>query len=115
LRGSAAEHRNALVVNTSSISGKIATPMLGVYSALKHAVVGYTYAMNRELGPLGIKSCVLCPSLVDTQLAAYFEDEVPRPEMIRPEDVAEGVRMLLRLSSWCVIPEIQFMRPGLVP
>ena len=32
--------------------------------------------------------------------------------MIRPEDIAEGVRMLLRVSPACVIPEIIFQRPG---
>ncbi len=33
-------------------------------------------------------------------------------EMIRPEDVAESVRYLLRTSPACVIPEIIFQRPG---
>jgi hypothetical protein len=32
--------------------------------------------------------------------------------MIRPEDVAEAVRLLLRLSPNCVIPEFVFQRPG---
>ena len=32
--------------------------------------------------------------------------------MIRPEDIAEAVRMLLRLSPGCVIPEILFEQPG---
>jgi hypothetical protein len=32
--------------------------------------------------------------------------------MIRPEDIAEATRMLLRTSKNCVIPEISFLRPG---
>ena len=32
--------------------------------------------------------------------------------MIRPEDIAEAVRFLLRTSPACLVPEIVFMRPG---
>ena len=42
LRAAGAEHRNALVVNTSSISGKRGQAWLNVYSATKAAVVGWT-------------------------------------------------------------------------
>jgi hypothetical protein len=36
-------------------------------------------------------------------------------DMIRAEDVSEAVRMLLRLSPACVIPEIIFQPPGAMP
>ena len=32
--------------------------------------------------------------------------------MIRPADIAEAVRFLLRMSPNCVVPEIVFQRPG---
>jgi hypothetical protein len=32
--------------------------------------------------------------------------------MIRPEDIAEAVRFLLRTSPSCLVPEIVFTRPG---
>jgi hypothetical protein len=32
--------------------------------------------------------------------------------MIRPHDIAEAVRFLLRLSPAAVVPEIVFQRPG---
>jgi NADP-dependent 3-hydroxy acid dehydrogenase YdfG len=32
--------------------------------------------------------------------------------MIRPEDIAEAVRFLLRVSPACVVPEMMFIRPG---
>jgi hypothetical protein len=31
--------------------------------------------------------------------------------MIRPEDIAESVRFLLRTSTGCLVPEIVFTRP----
>jgi NAD(P)-dependent dehydrogenase (short-subunit alcohol dehydrogenase family) len=112
LRVAAAEHRNALVVNMASIAGKRGVAGLGIYSAAKHGVVGFTEAMNSELSGEGIKSCVLCPGFVDTELADYTQNPVPAEQMIRPRDVAESVRALLRLSPHCVVPEILMTRPG---
>ena len=91
-----AEHNNALVVNTSSISGKRGEGWLSVYSATKHGVVGWTEAMNKELGGEGIKSTALCPAFVDTPMTDFVKEHVPADEMIRPEDIAESVRYLLQ-------------------
>ena len=33
-------------------------------------------------------------------------------KMIRPEDISEAVRYLLKTSPACVVPEIVFQRPG---
>ena len=44
------EHRNALVVNTSSISGKRGEGWLSVYSATKHGVVGFTRSDEQGTG-----------------------------------------------------------------
>jgi NAD(P)-dependent dehydrogenase (short-subunit alcohol dehydrogenase family) len=115
LRAAAAEHHNAIVVNTASISGKTGEAWLSVYSATKHGVVGFTEAMNKELGGDGIKSCALCPAFVDTPMTDFVKGDVAADDMIRPEDIAEGVRMLLKVSPACVIPEIIFQRPGGTP
>jgi NAD(P)-dependent dehydrogenase (short-subunit alcohol dehydrogenase family) len=112
LQQAGAEHRNALVVNTSSISGKRAEAWLSVYSATKHAVVGWTEAMNKEIGAQGIKSTALCPAFVDTPMTDFVKEHVKAEEMIRPEDIAEAVRYLLRVSPHCVVPEMMFVRPG---
>ena len=112
LLAAAAEHHNALVVNTSSIAGKRGEGWLSVYAAAKHGVVGWTESMNKELAPQGIKSTALCPAFVDTPMTDFIKEHVPAQEMIRPEDVAESVRYLLRVSPACVVPEIMFIRPG---
>ena len=115
LRAAAAEHHNAIVVNTASISGKSGEAWLSVYSATKAGVVGFTEAMNKELGGEGIKSCALCPAFVDTPMTEFVKQSVAAEAMIRPEDIAEAVRMLLRVSPACVIPEIIFQRRGETP
>jgi short-subunit dehydrogenase len=112
LRAAAAEHRNALVVNTASVAGKSGQGWLAVYSATKFAVVGYTQAMNKELAGEGIKNVALCPGFVDTAMTDFVKQSVSADEMIRPEDIAEMVRALLKLSPACIVPEIIFQRPG---
>jgi NAD(P)-dependent dehydrogenase (short-subunit alcohol dehydrogenase family) len=112
LQAAAQEHKNALVVNTSSIAGKRGEGWLSVYAAAKHGVVGWTQSMNRELAPQGIKSTALCPAFVDTPMTDFVKEHVAPEEMIRPEDIAEAVRFLLRVSPACVVPEMMFIRPG---
>ena len=112
LKAAAEEHHNALVVNTSSISGKRGEPWLAVYSASKHGVVGWTEAMNKELGSQGIKSTALCPAFVDTPMTDFVKEQVPADEMIQAQDIAEAVRFLLKVSPACVVPEMMFVRPG---
>jgi len=112
LKAAGSEHRSALVVNMSSISGKSGQGWLSVYSATKWAVIGYTQAMNKELANDGIKSVAFCPGFVDTDMTDFVKGQISPEEMIRPSDIAEAVRFVLRLSPNCVIPEIVFQRPG---
>ncbi|CAN5249382.1 SDR family NAD(P)-dependent oxidoreductase [soil metagenome] len=72
-----AEHRNALVVNTASIAGTQGQRWLSVYSATKFGVVGFTQAMNAELGGLGVKSTALCPGWVDTAMTDFIKEQMP--------------------------------------
>jgi NAD(P)-dependent dehydrogenase (short-subunit alcohol dehydrogenase family) len=112
LRAAGAEHRNALVVNLSSIAGKSGEPWLSVYSATKAGVVAYTQAMNKELNADGVKSVAFCPGFVDTDMTDFIKESVDASEMMRPEDIAEAVRFMLRVSPACIVPEIVFQRPG---
>ena len=115
LKAAGEEHRNALVINTSSISGKRGEAWLSVYSGTKHAVIGFTQAMNKELNTAGIKSTALAPAFVDTPMTDFVKDQVPAESMITTADIAESVRFLLKLSPGCVVPEIQFEQPGSGP
>ena len=100
------------MINTSSISGKSGQPWLSVYSATKAAVVGFTQAMHKELGGDGIKNTALCPAFVDTPMTDFVKEHVKPEEMIQVSDIAETVRVLLKMSPGCIVPEIQFLRAG---
>jgi NAD(P)-dependent dehydrogenase (short-subunit alcohol dehydrogenase family) len=54
----------------------------------------------------------LAPGFVDTPMTDFVKGDIPPEEMIRTDDIAEAVRFLLRLSRWCLVPEIVFQRTG---
>jgi NAD(P)-dependent dehydrogenase (short-subunit alcohol dehydrogenase family) len=108
----AGQRGGALIVNTASIAGKRPQGSLAVYSATKAAVIALTESMNAELGPHGVRCTAICPAFVDTPMTDWVKDAVPPEQMIRPEDVAEVVRCLLRLSPACVVPEVMMIRPA---
>jgi NAD(P)-dependent dehydrogenase (short-subunit alcohol dehydrogenase family) len=112
LKEAGGEHGKALIVNTASISGKAGQAWLSVYSATKAAVIGFSEATQMEVTGQGIQVTALAPAFVDTPMTEFVKESVAAEEMIRPEDIAEGVRFLLRTSPNCLVPEIIFLRPG---
>jgi NAD(P)-dependent dehydrogenase (short-subunit alcohol dehydrogenase family) len=112
LKAAGGEHGKALIVNMASIAGKYAQGWLAAYSATKFGVVGLSQAAHRELATSGIQVTALCPGFVATAMTDWIEDQVAKEEMIRTEDIASAVLFLLGTSPNCMIPEIQFMRPG---
>jgi NAD(P)-dependent dehydrogenase (short-subunit alcohol dehydrogenase family) len=63
----AAGHKG-VIVNTASLAGKLGAPLLAHYSASKFAVVGFTQALAREMGPHGIRVNCVCPGFVKTSM-----------------------------------------------
>jgi NAD(P)-dependent dehydrogenase (short-subunit alcohol dehydrogenase family) len=112
LKQAGGEHGKALIVNTASIAGKAGQPWISVYSATKFGVVGFSQATAKEVGTDGIQVTALCPGFVDTAMTKWVRGQVDQEAMIRPEDLAEAVRMLLRTSPNCHVPEMVFLRPG---
>jgi NAD(P)-dependent dehydrogenase (short-subunit alcohol dehydrogenase family) len=112
LKEAGAEHGKALIANTASIAGKQGQGWLAVYSATKAGVIGFSQATQKEVGGSGIQVTALAPGFVDTPMTDWVEGQVPRDEMIRPEDIAEAVRFVLRTSPACLVPEVVFQRPA---
>jgi ketoreductase len=59
LRAAAREHRDAVVIDMSSVLGKQGAAGLSVYSAAKRGVVGFTEATNAELSGAPGREAVL--------------------------------------------------------
>ena len=98
------------VINLASIAGTLPTPGLATYGAAKAAVIALTRSLNLELEADGVRATALCPAFVDTPMAEW--SGVPGEEMIQPEDCAELVRAVLRLSRFARVPQIVVERLG---
>jgi meso-butanediol dehydrogenase/(S,S)-butanediol dehydrogenase/diacetyl reductase len=108
------ERRARSIVNTASMAGKKAAPLLAHYSASKFAVIGFTQALALETAADGIRVNTVCPGYVRTSmqerevvweadLRGITPEEVrqdylraiPLGRLEEPEDVARVVVFLL--------------------
>jgi NAD(P)-dependent dehydrogenase (short-subunit alcohol dehydrogenase family) len=64
--------KSGSIVNMSSVSAQRGGGVFGGshYSAAKAAVLGYTKAAARELGPDNVRVNAICPSFIDTDITA---------------------------------------------
>lgn len=75
-----------LIVNTASAGGVVTAPGLGAYQATKHAVLGYTESLYRDLAAAGaqVSAAVVCPGSVDTDIMA--RSNASRAQWAGPQD-----------------------------
>jgi NAD(P)-dependent dehydrogenase (short-subunit alcohol dehydrogenase family) len=97
-----------LIVNLASIAGTSPSPRLSVYGAAKAGVINFTSSLNRAEEEHGVRATALSPGFVDTPMTEWAP--VPKERMIRPEDCAEVVRALLRLSPYARLPHVVIER-----
>jgi NAD(P)-dependent dehydrogenase (short-subunit alcohol dehydrogenase family) len=60
------------IVNMSSISGMIGTPLRAAYAATKAAIVGYTKVLAKEVAPFGIRANAVAPGFIDTAFVSPY-------------------------------------------
>ena len=99
---------HGLIVNLASIAGTIPAPPLPVYGATKAAVINLTHTLNKAEEANGVRATALSPDFVATPMTDW--NPVPPEEMIQPEDCAEIVRLLLKLSPHARLPHIVIER-----
>nr|WP_199045021.1 oxidoreductase [Dyella sp. ASV24] len=80
------QQRSGRIINIGSVLGFLPMPYMALYSATKHAVAGYSEALDHELRTLGIHVSVVEPAYINTP----FEANLMRPDS--PLDVYREVR-----------------------
>lgn len=76
--------KSGLIVNTSSVGGKIFTPLNAWYHASKHALEGWSDCLRMEVKPFGINVVILQPGAIRTELS----DHTIEPLLKRSENSA---------------------------
>jgi serine 3-dehydrogenase len=101
-----------LLLYISSISGLMADASGASYQAAKRGLVGLAHAARFEERQNGIRTCVVCPGLVDTELVQKRPVKPTREILdaaLQPEDVAEMIFAVASLPPRAVVPEIQIL------
>jgi serine 3-dehydrogenase (NADP+) len=98
------------LIYISSVSGLFADVSGAAYQASKRGLLGLAHAIRVEEKENGIRTCVVCPGLVDTEILDRRPVK-PSAEMLakalRPEDVAEAVVAVAKLHPRVSVPEMQ--------
>jgi NADP-dependent 3-hydroxy acid dehydrogenase YdfG len=98
------------LIYISSVSGLFADVSGAAYQASKRGLLGLAHAIRVEEKEHGIRTCVICPGLVDTEI---LDRRPVKPsaetlaKALRPEDVAETVLAVASLPSRACVPELQ--------
>ncbi len=96
----------------SSVSGLTPDVSGASYQAAKRGVVALAHAIRVEEKEHGIRTCVVCPGLVETEI---LEKRPVKPsaetlaKALQPEDVAELVLSVAKLPARAVVPEVQIL------
>jgi 3-oxoacyl-[acyl-carrier protein] reductase len=108
------ERKRGHIINIASIAGKVGSANRAVYCATKFGVVGFTESLAEEVRQYGIRATVICPGSTDTGFSSAETAGKARERMLRPEDVAHAVRMIVTQEPNSFISEI-IMRPTQKP
>lgn len=94
--------RHGRVIALVSMSGKrVLGRVTAAYASSKFALMGLCHAMRNEGWDDGIRVTAICPSYVNTDMAAAVDGMAPEA-MTQPEDLAAHVSLLLRLPASAV-------------
>jgi len=109
------------VVLVSSLAGVQAVPASVTYGVTKHALIGLGRSMATDFGPLGVRTNVVCPGPVRTEMfdqvmgqaatqlgitksAAYLRAAAlnPRRQLATPREIAKAIAFLASRDSAAV-------------
>jgi len=109
------KQEQAFIINIASVVGVKGYVNQAAYSASKHAVMGMTKALAKEVQSDGIRVHAICPGGVDTQLLSQVRPDLDRSVLMQPEELAEIVLFLVTRQGNAVIDEIHVRRATLTP
>lgn len=94
------------VINIASVVAHAGYPCQSAYVASKHAVLGFTKSLAREVYRENVRVHAICPGGVYTDMVKIARPDLTSEGMILPEEIAEIVQFLLTHRGNGVIDEI---------
>ena len=107
------------IINTASLAGLIPGGLTSIYSASKHAVVGFSLTLRAEARQYGIKVSTLCPGYMRTNIqkttqnvSAYMNSERNRQmnaemKFPTPEDCIDQMMRGVRRNRGIIVTPLK--------
>ena len=110
------------IINITSMWGNVGACLEVAYSSAKAALIGFTKALAKELGPSGITVNAISPGLIDTDMNAHLSKEdvdelvdmTPVSRIGKPEDIAAAALFLASDGASFITGEIMNLSGGFV-
>jgi 3-oxoacyl-[acyl-carrier protein] reductase len=109
------QQEGSFIINISSVVGVKGYVDQGAYSASKHALMGMTKSLAKEVHRDGIRVHAISPGGVDTQLIAQARPDLDRSVLMQPQEIADVVLFLVTRQGNAVIDEIHVRRSNSTP
>lgn len=115
-------NKSASIISISSMWGQVGASCEVHYSAAKSAVIGFTKALAKEVGPSGIRVNCIAPGMIMTDMTSGYtedvlcelKDETPLEKLGCPEDIAEAVSFLASDSASFITGQVIGVNGGFV-
>ena len=107
--------QSATIINISSVVGRLGYEKQAVYSASKHALMGFSKVLAKEVQPLGIRVHTIAPGGVATDMVKTTRSDIDVNQLIQPEEIADIVKFLLKHRGNGIIDNINIRRSNSTP
>lgn len=105
----------AEIINIASVTAHKGYPLQSVYTASKHALLGFSKSLAKEVYEDGIRVHVVSPGGVFTDMIKTSRPDLTADGMIVPEDIADIILFILKHRGNAVIDEISLHRSAKEP
>ncbi len=114
--------KSGAIVNISSMRGQVGASCEVHYSAAKAAVIGFTKALAKELGPSHIRVNCIAPGVIDTEMNALLgaetlealREETPLELLGSPIHIADAVRFLVSDRASFITGQVLGVNGGMI-
>lgn len=105
----------ATIFNISSVVGRLGYKNQAAYAASKHALMGFSKVLAKEVQPLGIRVHTIAPGGVATEMVKTMRSDLGTSNLIQPEEIADVVEFLLKYRGNAMIDNIDVRRSNGTP
>lgn len=115
-------HQHGAIISIGSMWGQVGASCEVAYSASKAALIGFTKALAKEVGPSGIRVNCICPGMIDTpmnsritrEITDEIRQETPLGRIGTPEDIAQAALFLAEDRSSFITGQVLGVNGGFV-